>query len=727
MSKIILLVLLMYGISFSWDTFTKSGRFRDSCKVDSLANACLIRTDSNGKFQKGDSARSAWKADTTIKAHYADTAAIAGMIHHGVSPGTIPGALNDSQFTNTIATFTDTAITITGIDSDTLIPLNQTNRAWTALTVAVNGDVYAAVTNGYGDAGVYERSGGTGDFSLLQAADLPWNGLTSKSNGDVFAVIGFYDYCKQTGGTGTFDRQWSSAIGWQGMTSAPNGDVYATVPGTGANGDIYRFPGGAVPKEALSQTKRNWWGMCCDSSGNLYAVVNGGDVYLRPYGGSTFAALGQTSRLWTGICNAPNGDIYAATQVGGVFRRKAGIGDFVYIFGDTTVAWYDVAADADGNIYACVYGGDIYKYYPAENTAALRIVRGGMECERKAVFNDDVVMTGISMNSGDTALILGPGGTIYSRTLSSLVLDSVRACHIADTAGRAGYADSSSVFVRALTEDLLLWFGEKYPGDGLNINSCYDLGYNHHGYAGLSWMGDRFLLRPPIGSAGQLIFDYGNTAWVMRKHNDDSLIISYTDVADANDSSTTLQDTIALTITKTGIRFADSSRACHVADTASKAGVADGVVSVLTRNKTNGNVDFTIPGELYQEVNADAYSAYYDTCVVDYGDFVQHTYYGNLLETVGGKRDISIGDSLHVTAAACSVAVAHDATVNAGGEMHLVSSSNLFLNTPASIRLNTTYGVYISGLKSGTSQANASANANELWIKTTDSTLHIGF
>jgi hypothetical protein len=471
--------------------------------------------------------------------------------HHGVDSGVIPGSINDSEFTSTIATFSDTAITITSVDVDTLIALNQTNRAWTALTVAVNGDVYAAVTNGYGDAGVYERSGGTGDFALLQAADLPWNGLASKSNGDVFAVIGFYDYCKQTGGTGTFDRQWSSEIGWQGMTSAPNGDVYATVPGTGANGDIYRFPGGAVPKEALSQTKRNWWGMCCDSAGNIYAAVNGGDIYMLPYGGSDFEALGQTSRLWTGICNAPNGDIYAATQVGGVFRRKAGSNNFIYIFGDTSVVWNDVVSDADGNIYACVLLGDIYKYYPYKNYYALNLINGGIRCDGLATFNSGVIMTGIENGSDDSALTMSNNGEIHLRGSSSFVPDS---------SIKASVADSASVFTRALTEDLMLWYGEKYPGDGLNINSCYDLGYNHSGYAGLSWMGDRFLMRPSSGSAGQIIFDYGNTAWVLRKHNDDSLIISYTDVADANDSSTTLQDTIALTITKTGIN------SCRVAD-----------------------------------------------------------------------------------------------------------------------------------------------------------------
>lgn len=172
--------------------------------------------------------------------------------------------------------------------------------------------------------------------------------------------------------------------------------------------------------------------------------------------------------------------------------------------------------------------------------------------------------------------------------------DSSGRALISDSAVKASRSDSASVFVRALSEGRVLWYGEQYPGDGLNINSCYDLAYNGSGYSSLNWIGDRILLSAYPGYAGQLIFNYGNTAWVIRKNGDDSLLFTYSSVQEASDTSNPVNDTIAAVITKNGITFADSSRAAWYADSCgSVPEITDSVRAAWKADSTN-KIPYTI-------------------------------------------------------------------------------------------------------------------------------------
>lgn len=88
----IFLILVMAASCFSaYEINRASGRFRDSIKVDSLRNSVGIGTDAAGKFIKSDSVRAC---------SIADSAKVAGLIVHGVTPGTVPKAATDSTFEN---------------------------------------------------------------------------------------------------------------------------------------------------------------------------------------------------------------------------------------------------------------------------------------------------------------------------------------------------------------------------------------------------------------------------------------------------------------------------------------------------------------------------------------------------------------------------------------------------------------------------------------------------
>jgi len=78
-------------------------------------------------------------------------------------------------------------------------------------------------------------------------------------------------------------------------------------------------------------------------------------------GGSAgdFIALGQTSRSWIGMAAAPNGNVYACVSGGDIYMQTGGAGDFIAL-GQTSRSWHGMAAAPNGDVYACVFGGDIY-------------------------------------------------------------------------------------------------------------------------------------------------------------------------------------------------------------------------------------------------------------------------------------------------------------------------------------------------------------------------------
>lgn len=105
----------------------------------------------------------------------------------------------------------------------------------------------------------------------------------------------------------------------------------------------------------------SWWVTSVDISGNESAASNG--FYLS--GGSnwttpSFSALGQTSRTWRSIGAAANGDIYASISTGVIYKKTAAGSTFTAT-GQTIVGTSCFAGAPNGDMYYAVYGGNIYK------------------------------------------------------------------------------------------------------------------------------------------------------------------------------------------------------------------------------------------------------------------------------------------------------------------------------------------------------------------------------
>jgi hypothetical protein len=174
-------------------------------------------------------------------------------------------------------------------------------------------------------------------------------------SGNVYACVYGGDIYMQTAGTGDFIALSQTSRNWIGMCASPNGNVYACVYG----GDIYTQTSGAGNFVALSQATRNWRGMTASPNENVYACVPSGDIYMQTAGTGDFIALSQTSRNWIEMCASPNGNVYACVSSGDIYMQTAGTGDFIAL-SQTSRNWVGMCASPNGNVYAADANGDIY-------------------------------------------------------------------------------------------------------------------------------------------------------------------------------------------------------------------------------------------------------------------------------------------------------------------------------------------------------------------------------
>jgi hypothetical protein len=245
-----------------------------------------------------------------------------------------------------------------GGGTNDFLPLNQTWRYWSGITVTPGGDVYACEYNG----DIYQMDS-SGIFELLGQTSRRWTGMVSLSNGNVYACVTNGDIYKQTGGVGDFEPLGQTSRRWRGMAVDSNDNVYACDYGFnvldtyGGDGDIYKQTEGSGDFVALELDPQKWMGIAItpddaiyastyisfwdvmmdssgDSSGNFDPYLIKGDIYKKHISLMSFFSHGQTLRNWRSMCVAPNGDLYAC-----VFG-------YIYDSNDFEVPYYDYEYDS---------------------------------------------------------------------------------------------------------------------------------------------------------------------------------------------------------------------------------------------------------------------------------------------------------------------------------------------------------------------------------------------
>jgi hypothetical protein len=239
------------------------------------------------------------------------------------------------------------------------------NVPWTGLASAPNGDVYA-ITNG-GD--IYKQTGGTGAFIALNQTTRTWSSIAAAPNGDIYAVAEYnpaFVY-KQTGGIGDFIVMNLPQRPYISVTVTPNGDVYlATQFENGEEGDIYKQTGGVGAFISLNQ-RRYWLGVWALPSGDVIANIFQGNIYKQVGGTGPFIEQTSTSGRWLSFAGTTNGDVYAGGIRDDIYKQTAGVGSFTSITnsGQPNIqpggTWYGMTVTPSGNIYASDVIADIYK------------------------------------------------------------------------------------------------------------------------------------------------------------------------------------------------------------------------------------------------------------------------------------------------------------------------------------------------------------------------------
>jgi hypothetical protein len=105
----------------------------------------------------------------------------------------------------------------------------------------------------------------------------------------------------------------------------------------------------------------DWWVTAVDLSGN--ESTSSATFYI-PQGNSwstpSLSPLSQTFRTWTSIGDAANGDIYASISTGAIYKKSAASGTFIAT-GQTIPGAGCFAGAPNGDMYYALYTGDILK------------------------------------------------------------------------------------------------------------------------------------------------------------------------------------------------------------------------------------------------------------------------------------------------------------------------------------------------------------------------------
>lgn len=324
-----------------------------------------------------------------------------------------------------LTVYGDDIYTLTEVDGVfVLSATGQTQRNWTGIGINyTTGDVFATVLGGK----IYKKASASSTFVEHCADVRNWVCIDANSTtNDVYATVSGGDIYKQTAGAGAFTalsvgNKWWVGIAVDSITS----DVWASVEAVegGASGYIYKQTAGTGSFVDQGQTSRHWLGLSIDdSTGVLYAADGGagygtdpivlfeGDIFWMNPQNET-RALSMITRSayeafdWRGTAvDSVTGDVWGCIYGGDIYKRTFGERTFTSL-GVGSGNWSSMAVNtATKDVFVAKYGTDIYK-----QTAGT----GAFVAQSTGVTN----WIGVTVNSTTSdvwACVLG--GDIYKQT-----------------------------------------------------------------------------------------------------------------------------------------------------------------------------------------------------------------------------------------------------------------------------------------------------------------------
>jgi hypothetical protein len=101
------------------------------------------------------------------------------------------------------------------------------------------------------------------------------------------------------------------------------------------------------------------------SNGDIYTCGNhlgNGQILKIPFGDTVYQEVPNTvGKAWINMTSSIDGDIYAVVRNGNIYKQTKGIGEFIPI--SAVRDWYDIECLSNGNIFASTTKGDIFIQY----------------------------------------------------------------------------------------------------------------------------------------------------------------------------------------------------------------------------------------------------------------------------------------------------------------------------------------------------------------------------
>jgi hypothetical protein len=227
---------------------------------------------------------------------------------------------------------------------------------------------------------VFKQTGGTGSWTVIPGTPYPagntreWSGITAGINGDIYALGKEYNAYwrffafRMKAGTSTFVKMheftgYNADMG--GMGTAANGDIwvgrlngqdsaYVNHPFRLESSSSSPYSDSSPSStSSLSSTSSSTVGSSESSYTQSSASSSSSYIYHK------FRPLSQPNLRWSSMSQSANGDIYACVYGGDIYKQTASVGNFI-AQGAGSQNWTGVCVAYNGDVYGSVELGDIY-------------------------------------------------------------------------------------------------------------------------------------------------------------------------------------------------------------------------------------------------------------------------------------------------------------------------------------------------------------------------------
>jgi hypothetical protein len=183
------------------------------------------------------------------------------------------------------------------------------------------------------------------------------NTITAQNGNTSYAIVA----TSSISGSPAYTNTTIQNLTISGFTNAVNTSGNSSTTGQGDNGGSISIISSTLGN--INSSGGNGGVTSGGTGGNVTVSADSSVGVVNSSGGSTpgpFTALGAGVKTWQSITSTPNGDVYAVVKNGDIYKQTGGVGAFV-AQNAGALDWWSITSTPSGDVYAGVSGGGIYK------------------------------------------------------------------------------------------------------------------------------------------------------------------------------------------------------------------------------------------------------------------------------------------------------------------------------------------------------------------------------